>query len=163
MKTDEIVVAYLAGGTVRGLADRAGVSIAEMSALLKRAGVEIRRGAPPRVDTEILLADYRAGLTVYEIGRRHGLSHVAVWKRLSKLDEYRRLRDAVEIAGRAAFDEAAAERRRVSDALDRRALAMRRAGHSTAYIGRALGVSRQRAYQRIQSALAAEASEREAA
>ena len=88
LSTDEMVYRYCAGETGRAIAAAAGLSRSAVHNRLRRAGVELRRGAEARryerLDLPLgqIIERYRAGETTTAIGRSLGVSDEVVRRRL---------------------------------------------------------------------------------
>ena len=96
LSIEEMVGRYRAGETCRAIAAAAGLSRSAVHNRLRRAGVELRRGAEARryerLDLPLgrIIERYRAGETTTAIGRSLGVSDEVVRRRLIKAAVERR-------------------------------------------------------------------------
>jgi uncharacterized protein (DUF433 family) len=92
----DLVARYRAGETCKVIAEATGVSRTTIRERLRRAGIELRRGAEARsyerLDLPVaeIAERYRAGESTYEIGRSFGVSAHAIRERLIEAGVERR-------------------------------------------------------------------------
>ncbi|WP_454173149.1 hypothetical protein [Microbacterium maritypicum] len=81
-RADQIVEAYMAGGTVYDLAREFDCHRVTISAVLKRRGVTLRRLSPSDEQVSEMIRLYESGLSLSKVGERLGFNATTVLHRL---------------------------------------------------------------------------------
>ena len=81
-RADQIVEAYIAGGTVYELAREFDCHRVTISAVLKRRGVTLRRLSPSDEQVAEMIRLYESGLSLSKVGERLGFNATTVLHRL---------------------------------------------------------------------------------
>jgi len=93
LDTDDLVRDYESGVTAQKLAEKHGVGIRTIQNSLARMGAHVRRLAEANglrapqcavLDTDALVRDYEAGVSLKALSRKHGVSRCAIGQRLER-------------------------------------------------------------------------------